>query len=272
MNILSATKFHGFIEKGGSTIPWKVTLRNFKGEENAYIVKVFKKTVNNQQFATAKEFYGNILAKEFDLLVPECAFADFTQSFIKISLGKNERRFLQSKDQNLKFASRYIEGAPVFSNLLHRNVLKEYDFAQVYAFDFLCANLDRGGFRNKPNLLIDDDDIILIDHEQTFPFIDSQSGFEKFMEDFKNETTYYQYQKHIFYPYLLALRTKAKRNLFDGFFEYLKNFNVNPLISSAKQMESLGINTGNWKNLVNYLSEIKDNRQKFCKLLLKSIA
>ncbi len=37
-------------------------------------------------------------------------------------------------------------------------------------------------------------------------------------------------------------------------------------------MESLGINTGNWKNLVNYLSEIKDNRQKFCKLLLKSIA
>lgn len=271
MDILTATKFYGFMDKGGSTKPWNVALRNFNGEEFPYIVKPFKRSVNQQQAATAKEFYGNLLAKEFDLSVPDCAIADFSEQFIKDALGKNEKKILKSKDPALKFASRYIEGAPIFSPLLHKHILKDYDFAKVYAFDFLCYNLDRGGFRKKNNILIDDDNFLLIDHEQTFPFIDQDSAFLKVLENLKNETTYYQYQMHVFFPYLKQLKTKTKKTVFDEFDEYLNRLNYSTISNAGKQLNSLGINIGKLNFLIDYLGILKQNRKAFCNVLIKSI-
>jgi hypothetical protein len=273
LDILFASKFHGLIEKGGSTKPWKVDLRSFDGKEETYIVKPFTRKVNQTQFATAKEFYGNTLAYQFDLPVPNCALADFGQDFVRLGLGKTDQKLLAEKDPGLKFASRCIEGAPIFSPLLHKNVLKDYDLARVFAFDCLSFNIDRGGFRNKPNLLIDDEGFFLIDHELTFPFIDNSPNFyNKILTDFGNGTSMYQAQKHLFYPYLNAQRHKAKTESFGEFEEYLSKLNINPLIAVAKQLESLNIPTGDWHYMIDYLSTLKKQPAKFTNILVGLIS
>jgi hypothetical protein len=40
----------------------------------------------------------------------------------------------------------------------------------------MIFNSDRGGYRNKPNLLVDEDGFILIDHELTLHLLDDNNG------------------------------------------------------------------------------------------------
>lgn len=130
-------------------------------------------------------------------------------------------------------------------------------------------NLDRGGYRNKPNLLVDDDGFILIDHELTFNFIDSENdlSFNKIIEVFHSNSWLSFYQKHVFFSSLKNYRG-VKKNLFDTFDESLRTININSILELIDELERFKVQMGNIHLLVDYLKYLKQNSNQFRNILL----
>jgi hypothetical protein len=130
-------------------------------------------------------------------------------------------------------------------------------------------NLDRGGYRNKPNLLVDDDGFILIDHELTFNFIDSENdlSFNKIIEVFHSNSWPSFYQKHVFFSSLKNYRG-VKKNLFDTFDESLRTININSILELIDELERFKVQMGNIHLLVDYLKYLKQNSNQFRNILL----
>ena len=213
---LVPTGFHSYVKQGGSTKPGLIDLQDETRENSLHTIKPFTLRNNQQIAATAKEIFGNLLAQEFDLPVPAFALTNFSNQFIQSFLNTEQQAELATRDPNWKYASQNIEGAFIFNLQKDRQRLREYDIAKLYAFDCLCFNVDRGGFRDKPNLLVDDESFWLIDHEQIFPFTCSSDHFkyfEKVVADFKNETTSYQYHRHLFYGTLKQLGLRQRKDI-----------------------------------------------------------
>jgi hypothetical protein len=272
LNILRPTKFDGFLERGGSTKPWKVFLLEPNGEEVPYVVKTFTPSNIQQQHAVAKEVYGNILAQQFSLPVPEFALVDFDASFIETALDDHARKVLQTKDSGLKFASKLANSMSIVAPVIYSKFLKGYELANVFAFDFLVYNLDRGGLRNKPNLIIDDENFLLIDHEQIFPFADNVAGlYNQIIEAFKINRTHYRFRDHLLYPFLQNMRASQKKHLFDEFEEYLTKMEIKPLENAIDELNQFSVSTGEYDRIINYLYLIKQNPSKFCNILFDAI-
>lgn len=214
MKIYPAISFRDTLEKGGSTQPWVVDLLTDEGIPTAFVVKMFNSKQVRQQNAIAKEVYGNILARALGLPVPDYALAKFTPDFLA-TLSDKEKERNNSCHQGLRFASKYFEGYTTFGDNLLNSKIQDYDLASVYAFDNLIWNIDRGGYRDKPNLIINDEDCLLIDHELIFPFADDPDEPNyRVIDDFKANIWSYRYEKHLFYPYLKSMRSTQKRNRF----------------------------------------------------------
>ena len=123
----------------------------------------------------------------------------------------------------------------------------------MFAFDNIIINTDRGGFRNKPNLLINDSNILLIDHELTMPFINNSSEYPNYFNYLRD----YPFEKHILTRHLKGL--KEKNNLFDEFFELLKTININKFNIIFDKLDIYGIKYGERNKLFAYLNWIKNN-------------
>ena len=219
----------------------------------------------------AKEIYGNTLARSFGLPVPQIALADFTPDFIGI-LNSREKDYLSGKHSGVKFSSELADGMVTVSSALYRNYLNEYDVANVFAFDCLIYNVDRGGFRDKPNLLVDDESFLLIDHELSFPFADNEDGlFRKIMQDFRNDRTPYMYQKHLFYSFLKNMRKRSKIHAFEEFHEYLSTLKVQEFELVINELDRLNISIGHYDRIIEYLYTMKSNAEKFCGILCNCI-
>lgn len=273
IKILHPSRYDGNLDKGGSTKPWKVFLMD-NNNEKPYVVKLFTPRQIQQQHAVAKEVYGNVLATSFGLPVPEFALVDFDDFFVKNLLDESAQTVLESKDTGLKFASVLLENMTIVSSYTDSKHLLEYDIAKVFAFDCLIQNLDRGGLRNKPNLLIDDDEFLLIDHEQCFPFADNEdwTSLEKIKSKIEDKELTYNFRKHLFYPLLSSMNSKKKLHLFDEFEELLRNLNINNISLIINKLESLNVSTGQKDIIIDYLSCLKNNSNKFREALIRSIA
>jgi hypothetical protein len=272
LKILKPIRFNGIIEKGGSTRPWKVVLLD-GGKAVPYVVKMFSPRTIEQQHATGKEVFGNRLAAEFGLYVPDMALTEFDDQFIEFVLDEEHRTILAKVHTGLKYASKLQDGMVIYSQTLHKRFLKEWDFANVFAFDCLCFNLDRGRREDKPNILVEDDNFLLIDHEQIFPFIDNIDNFyRQIVEAFDKDELVYNYQSHVFYPVLKDLRTDDKKHLFDEFEMMLTNLDVNKMNGLVQNLGALNILVGNSQRLIEYLYLLKTNAKKFTGILLSCIA
>lgn len=74
MKKLKPIRFDGPLDKGGSTKPWLVSCIDIESnsfEEIPCVLKLFSPTHVNDTNCIAKEFLCNVLATQFDLLVPE---------------------------------------------------------------------------------------------------------------------------------------------------------------------------------------------------------
>jgi len=274
---LLPTRYDGPVESGGSTNPWIVfaILESEIDEprELPYVVKLFSQSNVEQQPCIAKEFICNLLAKEFDLLVPESGIINLHTKFFLKTLKKRERQILEKKFDGNTYASVLMDGTLVTKGLTNSlNSIEEK--ATIFAFDCLILNSDRGGFRNKPNMLIYEEQFMLIDHELTFSFIDNynKEGLKKLLYNIieKRQVVPYQFQQHLFYESLKDYKG-VKAGLFDTFNEYLSKLNINKLELLLKELERNEIYTGSSIFLMEYLREIKSNNEKFSECLYKSI-
>ena len=272
MNILRPIRFVGYLEEGGSTKPWVVLLSGADENPEPYVVKLFTPKHIEQQHAVAKEIYGNILAREFSLPTPDYVLVDFDSAFINSILEEEQRKILRKKDHGLKYASRLAESMSIVSPILYKKYLKEYEIANIFAFDCLIYNLDRGGMRDKPNLLVDDENFLLIDHEQVFPFADNTSQFyEQIVQRFENGELMYPYSRHLFYQMLRDLRSKDKVHLFNEFEEYLKKLKLGTLLLTINDLKKHDVSLGHYQRIIDYLRIFSQNAHKFCNILLSYI-
>jgi hypothetical protein len=252
-------------------MPWKVLLLD-EGVQMEYIVKFFSEKTTEQQHPVAKEVIGSILASELGLFTPDIALVHFDDFFVENALEAKAREILSRKHSGLKFASRYQDGMAIFSPAKHKRYLRIYDIANIFAFDCLIYNLDRGRRSDKPNFLVEDDNYLLIDHEQCFPFIDNEVRFyELIMEKLAKSELDYSYQSHVLYPLIKSYHYKTKDEIFSEFEEYLTKLNINKVRDTIVRLHELNISSGHHDRLIDYLRYVKDNAHNFCMILLSCV-
>lgn len=273
MQIYDAISFQEIVSVGGSTYPWRVLVIDENKYIRPFLAKIFTKRQLLQQHAIAKELFGNVLAREFELNVPEAGLVNFSEPFVEYQLRQAEKDILSQRDNGLKFGCEWVNGMQIVDTNNLKSHLKDYDLATIFAFDNFVLNLDRGGYRNKPNLLVNDEHFLLIDHEQLFYFSDDVNASDNpVIADFKNNIWNYQAERHLFYPLLKSLSPRAKKDIFGTFWYYLKNLDANILDETAFFLSQHQISIGNFDLIKEYIYEIKSKPDKFCDLLIQKIA
>ena len=266
-----ATEFRGIVPKGGSTKPWIVEAVNPSGDTDLFVVKMFTSKQIQQQNAVAKEVFGNVLATAFDLPVPEFVFVRFDTLFLE-TLPSEYRDIEQNSHRGLRFGSRFASGYAIWDNTLPAALLDLPMMASVYAFDNLLRNLDRGGFRKKPNLLIRDGSFLLIDHEQIFPFADDPEHYNDApILDFRQGKWTYPYALHSFYPHLQSLPEVQKTKIFTIFAACLRRFDPYILEEWAQVLTENHQPVGNLELILDYLTVVKHSPEAFVYLLQKQL-
>lgn len=239
----------GEVMKGGTTKPVNIIALN-NDKPTKYVMKVFTKSQIIQGASVAKEIICNELAKQFDLNCPDYGIIKLDHSEF---MGVYDEERITKLDNGYKFCSKYLEGNAMFNPLVTNSFLKDYEVATIFAFDLLIYNSDRGGFRNKPNLLINDNALYLIDHELTFPFIGediNNVNYERYLGN-------YPFKQHVLIRYLKSLRNK--NDLFNEFIEMLKVLNLNDLSSIFDFLEEFNIAHVERQKFMHYFAWAKNN-------------
>lgn len=252
---------------GGSSKPILINALNNEGIEKPYVMKTYKTKFIEENFSIAKEIIVTYLAKEFDLPVPEMGLISIENKDLKKFYNEDE---IKSIDNGYKFCTEYQEGYVIMSTTLaSKKLVNEYDIGNLFAFDNLIMNVDRGGFRNKPNLLLKDENFLLIDHEQTFPFFNSFD--KKIDQNYFSIFNNFYYQNHIFWSLLKTFSTTKKQDLFNEFSEILKNLNIDKLKLIFSEMEKYGVKFGDKEIIFAYLFWAKQNYNKINNILISRL-
>jgi len=249
MQILKLVSIDDFIE-GGSSRPLLITAMTENKTAKQYVMKLFKSDYVEQNYSVAKEIFVNELAKEFALSVPDYGLIDVKPEQLLDFFTAEE---IEKFDKGYKFCSEFMGQYAIFNPLVSLQFIKEYDIENLFGFDNLMINVDRGGFRDKPNLLINDSEILLIDHEQTLPFINNSSESPNYFNYIRS----YQYERHILTKHLRSLR--LKEGLFAEFFESLKYLNIDKFNKIFDRLDEVGIEYGNRDKIFAYLNWAKTN-------------
>jgi hypothetical protein len=259
--IYKAVSFQRVLEKGGRTKPWLI-LVNADGSQKPYVVKLFETSLIQTRDSVTNEVLGNILAKEFQLPVPDAALIDMDDYFIGTLRDFTLIDILDNRDTRLKFGSSLLDGYVRFdgSDLSPGDARKIISIDSVFAFDNLIRNADRN--KVKPNILVRSDEAYLIDHELGFEINENTI---KELTGWTWSIRYYKY--HIFYPHLKSSWQRHKDDYFNEFEECLKLLNINRLLPYLKQLEDAGFDTKNHVPIIDYLTQMKRNCNNFVNLM-----
>ncbi|HTI61112.1 HipA family kinase [Mucilaginibacter sp.] len=273
MKNLIPTRYDSLIDLGGSTKPWKVFA--IIDDENVpiekpYVVKLFSPSQAKQHPGIAKEFICNALANDFDLFVPTAGIINLNETTFLRTLSRREQYILKQKFDGNTFASELLNASLVNEQM--RGLISIEETAMIYAFDCFILNIDRWGFRKKPNLMIYNGDAMLIDHELTFSFIDSESRktLDQILKAINEKRLIYPFTNHLFFNLLRAYKGN-KEILFDTFQEYLRSINLGELKRLIDKLQANDIDVGATELLFEYIRELKGNSKHFSNTLLNTI-
>jgi len=251
----------------GATMPLLVTAYNNKNIEDTYVMKTFKTDWVAQNFTVAKEVLVSELANEFDLITPDYGLTRYNNSDLS---EFHQEDYIPQLDKGFKFCSKYHLGYVAATALASRQKLKQYEIATLFAFDCLVLNTDRGGYLGgKPNLLISDEEMLLIDHEHTFPFINDKYILSN--SDYMLFATY-EYRRHIFFKTLKSYPLKEKINIFEDFLYSLSCLNLKRIEKVLADLEELDVIFSEKESFFAYLRWAKQNPLKIKEVLINRIS
>jgi hypothetical protein len=244
-----------------SNYPLEIWALDKDNQKSIYYAKPFRK-IGLNAFPTAKEILGCEMALIFDLPTPRYNIINIDDTKLSSYYSENEIRKFH---KGYKFCSKKLDQYAGFNPHVSIGFLREYEIAGIFAFDVLMQNADRGGFRGKPNLMINDDNLIMIDHELTLSFINDKQT----KPDYENNIRIYPYYNHVLINHLKAI--KEKSHIFDEFFEHLNRFNINNLNSIFDEMDKFNIEYGDRLDYFLYFDWFKKNRDIIKNYLLAMI-
>lgn len=206
-------------ERSGHNKPWKIVAMTPNGLKT-FVVKLYDNFQVDDCHCVTNEIICNILAKEFDFKVPDCALINIPEHLVA-NLPVEMLHQFENADHRPKFATVEIQGImTAIPEIIKKECVKRISLDTLYAFDNLILNADRSNA--KPNLLLDADDSYLIDHEFTF----NQESILNF--NFENCQLEQKHSiHHLFHSYLKSKRNK--QTFFEDFTFYLQNMSLNLL-------------------------------------------
>lgn len=148
--------------------------------------------------ATMREFIAALVANELGLSTPEPVIIEIDEKFVQLANDEMSYQVL-NKSIGLNYGCLYLSGLSTWTNasFLYKNLFSTIQ--KVFIFDVFIENTDRS--QGKPNMLTDNKDIVILDHEIAFSFID--------LLLYKNDTPWLLndndkdlFRKHLFYSFL----------------------------------------------------------------------
>ncbi len=264
--VYTATSLEKTKLEGGTTLPSIMAVAESKGTPvGDYVVKTFDQKHIDQYNPTAKELYANILAQEFDLKVPEPAIINVDKTIID-QLNKEKAYQKRNIRPGYYFGCEYIEGTLPYSEDLHISNYDPWEIETIFAFDVLIRNFDRR--TKKPNIIFKGKHFYLIDHDLS---LDIQKSFSEY-EGIDQYESVAQGAKgaHIFLNQLQKQQKKGTVT-FDGFIEILRYLDIGKLNQIQSQLDELGMTTGDFPAIKQYLLDIKNQPEQFQRILLNLI-
>lgn len=228
---------------------------------SVYYAKPFR-NVGINIFPAAKEIIGCEIALMFDLPVPRYSIINIEDSKLASYYPENEIRNFY---KGYKFCSKKLDQYVGFNPHVSFGFLRDYEIAGIFAFDVIMQNSDRGGFRGKSNLLINDHSLVMIDHELTLSFISDQQP----TRNYENNIRVYPFYNHVLIKHLKAL--KEKSHIFDEFLENLRLLNIDSLNSIFNEMDKFNIDYGDRLDYFAYFEWCKNNVATIKKYLIGMI-
>lgn len=243
---------------GGTTRPW--LLNGLVDEQpEPYVVKLFTAHDIGQVNYVAKEVMGSLLADEFDLPTPDIAFFDLSDLNPDLLFDDQATQWAQA-DPKWKFASRSLHPAEELSPNMGRRYLKDFEVVTIFSFDMLIWNLDRND--RKPNALLKDGSVWLIDHERAFPngLNPAEQGY---LPGF--------YKEHLFYDDARYFFKKDGTSL-DTFAYYLTALNIRPLEAALNQLEDAGFLVEDEWRWIHYLQTLARQPKPFIDVIQNALS
>lgn len=242
---------------GGQSRPWIVTTWNNKTYDE-YVIKLFSEGAPLSGNYFNKEVIASILAQDFDIPTPEPALVHLSDSFID-TLNSTDRERVEKVRHRIVFGCKYYPGhtdyPPNLSPSFHRYVNTE----TIFAFDVLIRNFDRR--KKKPNLMIDGNSYICIDHELSLDITRPFSEYDIWHEwtSLKKPESF-----HLFVEYL-----KRKKDEVDflEFNEYFKTFNTKGLENLRCFLSNCQLDIDEFDTTIYYFEDIIRNKSRFNQLL-----
>jgi hypothetical protein len=260
---LNALEIFDLPLKGGTTKPLLVTC----DDGNQYILKIFKKIHAQQRCYTGAEVCAYLLAKEFNLYIPDGALITIPQNLINLYKQTNPELYkeIMTKDfANPCFGSHYQGALPIHSPTLLKKYFELHELETIYAFDTFILNEDRK--KIKPNILKGQEHYFLIDHDKAF------EGYNHTLNVFLENNQWNYYINHIFFDILKKEEKKENNSVkFETFEEYLRLLNIGKIRKQVERLEALNYSVSECYDWLNYFETIKRNSSIFVTLLKNSI-
>lgn len=138
------------------------------GKDVGEFVVKFKASKEMTPFSSFSEYACSLIAIKLGIKCPEPVVVEIDAEFAKIV--PNSLYSVVEASTGVNFACKYIQptepwirGTPLFGSIHTQAVT-------IFTFDAFIQNTDRGQQQDKPNLLRQCDDLIVIDHEKAFSF------------------------------------------------------------------------------------------------------
>lgn len=136
------------------------------GNKDEYVVKLNASERMHKE-ARLRELLAAFIAIELDLHIVEPVIVEIGQDFVNNQLGK-DFYLKMSKSLGFNFGSKYIQKFVTLENHITLTQQQEKIAQNIFAFDLLIQNNDRT--YEKPNMITDGNQLVILDHELAFGF------------------------------------------------------------------------------------------------------
>ncbi len=232
----------------GRTMPCLMLCRGTDGTEVEAVIK-WRSDLETKDLGGICELFAALLADDLGLKTPKPVLIEIDPEFHRGIPAPALSEFARKSD-GLNFGTTFLPGLPTW--LTGRDVplnLKQ-SAAETFAFDVLLDNPDRR--REKPNLLSNGGEIILIDHEQAFSFLRGVIGWQPPWAG----GSLAHLTNHVFFRQL-----KGAAHTFDRLAGALAAISDNRLDEYATLIPAEWISAGDvTERILDYLKQARDNR------------